>query len=72
MDFRDDDELVPEGELDVRTAALQATVAFVVVRPCADCGAALCGHGAVLAVVLGPPFRAVLSLVGAVSGVDFR
>ncbi|HZN38852.1 MAG TPA: sulfurtransferase TusA family protein [Planctomycetota bacterium] len=53
MDFRDDDELVPEGELDVRTAALQATVAFVVVRPCADCGAALCGHGAVLAVVLG-------------------
>ena len=26
----------------------------------------------VLAVVLGPPFRAVLSLVGAVSGVDFR
>jgi tRNA 2-thiouridine synthesizing protein A len=53
LDFRDDDELVPEGELDVRTAALQATVAFVVVRPCADCGAALCGHGAVLAVVLG-------------------
>ena len=53
MDFRDDDELVPDGELDVRTAALQATVAFVVVRPCADCGAALCGHGAVLAVVLG-------------------
>ena len=53
MDFRDDDELVPDGELDVRTAALQSTVAFVVVRPCADCGAALCGHGAVLAVVLG-------------------
>lgn len=53
MDFRDDDELVPEGELDVRTAALQATVAFVVVRPCVDCGASLCGHGAVLAVVLG-------------------
>ncbi|MFY9341341.1 MAG: hypothetical protein WAT39_02545 [Planctomycetota bacterium] len=52
MDFGDDDELVPAGELDVRTAALQQTVAAVVVRPCA-CGAALCGHGAVLAVVLG-------------------
>lgn len=49
----DDEDLLPPGELDVRTAALQAKVTEVVSRPCADCGAALCGHGGVLAVVLG-------------------
>lgn len=49
----DDDDLLPAGELDARTTALQATVTEVVSRPCATCGAALCGHGAVLAVVLG-------------------
>lgn len=49
----DDGDLVPPGELDARTAALQATVAEVVSRPCATCRAPLCGHGALLAVVLG-------------------
>lgn len=50
---RDDDELVPAGELDARTAALQTMVTAVAGRCCAVCGARLCAHGAVLAVVLG-------------------
>jgi tRNA 2-thiouridine synthesizing protein A len=49
----EDDDLLPAGELDARTVALQATVTDVASRPCATCGAVLCGHGAVLAVVLG-------------------
>lgn len=51
--FEPDDDLVPPGELDVRTAALQQTVASVAARPCARCLAPLCGHGAMFAVVLG-------------------
>lgn len=49
----DDDDLVPAGELDARTAALQATAAAVAARPCGVCAAGLCGHGALLNVVLG-------------------
>jgi len=50
-DFSDDE--LPPGELDARTAALQATVDDVVRHPCAVCHGALCGHEALLAVVLG-------------------
>jgi tRNA 2-thiouridine synthesizing protein A len=49
----DDDELLPAGALDARTAALQGTVAGVAARPCGACGASLCGHEALLSVVLG-------------------
>lgn len=49
----DDDELLPAGALDARTAALQTMVAAVAGRPCTVCGAKLCEHAAVLAVVLG-------------------
>lgn len=49
----DDDDLMPAGELDARTAALQAKVSALRLRPCTACGAVLCGHGALLAVVLG-------------------
>ncbi len=48
-----DDEVVPAGDLDARTQALQATVASLTGRRCASCDGMLCGHGAVLAVVLG-------------------
>jgi tRNA 2-thiouridine synthesizing protein A len=48
----DDDEWL-EGELDERTLKLQATVAWLTGRRCTTCNAVLCGHGAVLAVVLG-------------------
>lgn len=50
-DFADDD--LPAGELDARTAALQATVDGITRRRCATCEAPLCGHDALLAVVLG-------------------
>lgn len=50
-DFADDD--LPAGELDARTAALQATVDVVARHRCVHCGARLCGHEALLAVVLG-------------------
>lgn len=49
----DDDDGLPAGELDARTTALQTMVAEVVSRGCGTCGAALCGHGALLVVVLG-------------------
>lgn len=45
----DDDDL----DLDTRTAALLATVRGVQGRACGDCGHTLCGHDAVLAIVLG-------------------
>lgn len=45
----DDDEL----DLDTRTAALLATVRAVEGRGCGGCGRHLCGHDAVLAIVLG-------------------
>lgn len=47
-----DDDL-PGDVLDARTAALRERVAAVVGRPCRGCGSTLCGHGAVLAVLLG-------------------
>lgn len=49
----DDDDGLPPGELNARTTALQTMVAEVVSRDCGNCGAALCGHGALLVVVLG-------------------
>ena len=49
----DDDDGLPASELDARTRTLQTTVAEVVSRACGNCGAALCGHGALLVVVLG-------------------
>jgi tRNA 2-thiouridine synthesizing protein A len=57
VELPDDDDLVPAGSLDTRTAALQATVAAVGQQPCARCGAALCGHAALLAVVTGYKHR---------------
>ncbi len=48
-----DGDRLPAGELDARTAALQASVTGLVARPCRSCGAALCAHEGVLAVVLG-------------------
>ena len=48
----DNDEWL-EGDLDERTSKLQATVAWLTGRRCTTCNAVLCGHGAVLAVVLG-------------------
>lgn len=50
-DFADDD--LPAGELDARTATLQATVDAVARRRCTTCSTPLCGHDALLAVVLG-------------------
>ncbi len=50
-DFADDD--LPAGELDARTAALQASVDAVARLRCVICSERLCGHEALLAVVLG-------------------
>ena len=50
--FPDDDDL-PAGTLAERTATLRASVDAVAERPCAACGARLCGHEAVFAVLLG-------------------
>jgi tRNA 2-thiouridine synthesizing protein A len=47
-----DDDL-PGAVLDERTAVLQQRVAAVMAETCAGCGAELCGHGALLAVMLG-------------------
>ena len=53
-DLSDDDNAEwLEGDLDERTLKLQATVAWLTGRRCTTCDAVLCGHGAVLAVVLG-------------------
>ncbi|MFN6145197.1 MAG: sulfurtransferase TusA family protein [Planctomycetota bacterium] len=50
-DFADDD-LAPT-ELTARTTALQATVDAIASAPCRRCGASLCGHAALLAVLFG-------------------
>lgn len=50
-DFADDD-LAP-NELTARTEALRATVAAIAAAPCRRCGASLCGHAALLAVLFG-------------------
>jgi tRNA 2-thiouridine synthesizing protein A len=47
-----DDDLPPE-QLAARTQALQATVAAIQLAPCRRCGASLCGHAALLAVLFG-------------------
>jgi tRNA 2-thiouridine synthesizing protein A len=49
----DDDDPLPAGTTPERTAALLATVRTLTGAPCQACGRALCGHEAVLAVVLG-------------------
>lgn len=50
-DFADDD--LSPAELSARTQALQATVDAIAAAPCRRCGARLCGHGALLAVLFG-------------------
>jgi hypothetical protein len=49
----DDDSDFDLAELGERTQALQQRLALVERQPCRGCGAALCGHAAVLAVVFG-------------------
>lgn len=49
----DDDDEWLAGDLDERTIVLQTAVATLTGRRCRTCDAVLCGHGAVLAVVLG-------------------
>lgn len=48
-----DDDLLPAGSRSERTAALFATVQELTGAPCRLCAAPLCGHEAVLAVLLG-------------------
>lgn len=48
----DEDSLLP-GTTAERTADLQASVAAVAERPCQLCGRRLCGHEALLAILLG-------------------
>jgi tRNA 2-thiouridine synthesizing protein A len=49
----DDDSDLDPADLAERTRALQQRLALVEQQSCRGCGAALCGHGAVLAVVFG-------------------
>lgn len=48
-----DDDDDDQGDLGERTRALQQRLALVEQQSCRGCGAALCGHAAVLAVVFG-------------------
>ena len=49
----DDDSDLDPADLAERTRALQQRLALVEQQSCRGCGTALCGHGAVLAVVFG-------------------
>ncbi|MBL9079189.1 MAG: sulfurtransferase TusA family protein [Planctomycetes bacterium] len=49
----DEDELLPNGDPSARTAALRAAVQALTGDACRVCGHRLCGHEAVLAVLLG-------------------
>jgi tRNA 2-thiouridine synthesizing protein A len=53
LDPNDDDDDLDPATLSARTLALQQRLEQVARQPCRGCGAGLCGHGAVLAVVFG-------------------
>lgn len=52
-DFPEDDDALLTGSAAERTADLKASLRAVAARPCQLCGRRLCGHEAVLAILLG-------------------
>lgn len=52
-DLPNEDDLLPPGELDARTATLRDQVAAIAAERCVHCQRSLCRHGALLAIVLG-------------------